>query len=73
MSAAARLLAMTAIADALTDRYDGIEVIVYDGRPLPPGARRLRVTAALDEREPVRDRLELRPAARGGDLDARDQ
>lgn len=61
MSAGCTRRAMAAIADELSDQYPGIEVVVDDGRVLPPGAKRLR--PALDKRKALRDNRELRPAA----------
>lgn len=63
--------AMHAIAWKLSEANPGIEVAVHDERrALPPGAKRLRPAAPLYELDPRGYRRELRPAERGGDLDA---
>lgn len=72
MSAATRTRALDAIAGILTARGEGVQWIVYDGRPLEPGARLLPV-AHLEENEPVGRVAIARPIDRGENFDAIDK
>lgn len=73
MTRAGAARAMTAIAEEFMREHPGMEVIVVrEGAPSPPGAKRLPAVAR-DDRQPVRDVRKLRPADRRRDDDPRDE
>lgn len=73
MSAATRARALSAIARILTARADGVEWIVYDGRPLTPGARLLPVAPRLNQDKPVGRIAKARAVDRRENFDAIDK